>query len=394
MASKSKDYYQILGIQRDAGAEEIKKAYRKLALKYHPDKNPGDKEAEDKFKEIAEAYEILSDPDKRKTYDRHGYEGVKGAFHGGGFNWEDFHHGGEFQDIFGDMLGSIFGFGRAGGGGRGGARARGRDLRVHLEIGLDQVIRGSKQEITLKRLERCGVCNGTGAKKGSKPSRCQRCGGSGHLRVSQGFFQLTTTCDVCRGRGEVISNPCGECHGEGRVQEKATIAVGIPRGIENGTQLRIIGEGEAGPEGAPRGDLYVVLTIAEDGHYQRDGHDLHYEQTISFVQAALGDEIEIETPWGKRKLKIPAGSQARDRIKIANCGIPYDDAENSPKGHLFAHLKVVIPKKLTERQKELLREFAKESGEHPGEETGKGFFEKVKETFKESLDEIIGNRDE
>ncbi len=395
MASTSKDYYQILGVERTANADEVKKAYRKLAIQYHPDKNPGDKEAEDRFKEIAEAYEILSDPSKRANYDRFGYEGIKGAFHGrgGGFSWEDFHHTQDFEDIFGNLFGGFFGFG--GGGGRSQGRPRGRDLRVRLEISLDEALKGAKTQITLKRLESCETCTGTGAKKGSKPERCSRCKGAGQVRVTQGFFQLTSTCDVCRGRGEVHKNPCADCQGQGRVEKKAKIEITIPRGVENGTQLRVIGEGEAGSPGAPRGDLYVVLSVAPDERYERDGHDLHYVQPISFVQATLGDEFEIETPWGKAKLKVPAGAQHADKMRLHNHGAPMEDAEDAPRGSLYAHLKIVIPKKLNERQKELMREFSKESGELGHElQEEKGFFERVKETIKDSLDDLMGKSQE
>lgn len=391
MASKSKDYYQILGVAKEATADEIKKAYRKLAIKYHPDKNQGNTEAEDKFKEVAEAYEVLSDPDKRKAFDRHGYEGVKGQFRGGGFSWDQFHHGQEFEDIFGDVLGSLFGFGGGGGGRARGGKPRGRDLRVRLDVDLKTVLNGGKTEITIKRLETCKPCKGSGAKPGTKSSKCSRCSGSGHIRVSQGFFQLTTTCDVCRGRGEVIANACAECGGEGRVQERVKISLDIPAGIETGTQLRIIGEGEAGPQGSQRGDLYVVLAVEDDPRYARDGDDLHFEQEISIVQASLGDEIEIETPWGPNKLKIPAGAQFGEKVRMANLGIPRDESKDAPRGHLYAHLKVIVPKKLNEKQKEILRQFAEESGFKPGEiHEEKGFFEKAKEAFED----LIGKKED
>ncbi len=388
MGSKSKDYYQILGVGREASGEDIKRAYRKLAIRYHPDKNPGDKEAEEHFKEIAEAYEVLSDPEKKRLYDQYGYEGVKGAFHHGGFNWEDFHHAQDFDDIFGNLIGSLFGFG---GGARTRGRARGRDIRVHLGILLDDVLHGKESELTLKRLESCKTCGGSGHKAGSKPKKCNRCGGSGQLHVMQGFFHLTTTCDVCHGRGEIVSNPCETCGGAGRTSERAKISLRIPRGVETGTQLRVIGEGEAGPPGSPRGDLYVVLTVENHERYERDGFDLHYEQPISFAQAALGEELEVQTPWGPAKLKIPSGTQPGQQFKIPNHGVPHGDAEKAPRGTLHAHVRIQVPKKLGDRQKELLREFAKEMGEVPGQaHEEKGFFEKM----KDSIEEIIGKKEE
>lgn len=376
MASQTKDYYQLLGVERTATAEEIKKAYRKLAVKWHPDKNPGNKEAEEKFKEISEAYEVLSDPEKRQLFDRYGYEGVKGQFRGGGFSWEDFHHTDEFSDIFGDLFGSIFGFG---GGGRGG-RSRGRDLRIRLEITLEDVLFGKETELSLRRLEVCDTCGGNGARIGSAPQACRRCGGSGQLRIAQGFFSLTTTCDVCGGAGRIISDPCPDCHGQGRRNEKVTLKINVPRGVETGTQLRLLGEGEAGPVGGDRGDLYVALTVHEHARYQRDHADLHCEEPISFAQAALGDDVTVQTPYGPYSFKIPAGTQTGHRFRVPNHGVPRGDSPDAPRGNLYVHVRVQVPKKLTDRQRELLREFAHESGEEAPKEE-KGFFGK----FKESL---------
>lgn len=376
MASQTKDYYQILGVDRTATPDEIKKAYRKLAVKYHPDKNPDNKEAEDKFKEISEAYEVLSDSEKRQLFDRYGYEGVKSQFRGGGFSWEDFHHGDEFGDLFGDLFGSIFGFG---GGGRS-QRPRGRDLRIRLDISLDDVLFGKETELSLRRLEVCTGCGGSGARKGSHPQTCRRCGGSGQLRITQGFFSLTTTCDVCGGQGRTITDPCPNCHGQGRTNEKVTLKINVPRGIETGTQLRLVGEGEAGPIGGDRGDLYVAITVHDDPRYQRDHLDLHAEEPISFVQAALGDDLTVQTPWGPYTFKLPAGTQSAHRFRISNHGVPRTDNAESARGNLYIHVKIQTPKKLTDRQKELLREFAREGGEAiPKEE--KGFFNKFKETL-------------
>lgn len=383
----TKDYYQTLGVEKTATADEIKKAYRKLAMKYHPDRNPGDQAAEDSFKEISEAYEILSDPEKRQTYDRFGYEGVKGSFRRGGFSWEDFHHAQEFEDIFGDLFGSFFGFTGARGGAT--ARRRGRDLRVRLDVTLEDILLGKEVDITLKRLETCGTCGGTGAKPGTKPKTCARCGGHGQIRISQGFFHLTTTCDVCHGTGNVIPDPCPECRGQGRINQRVQLKIHVPRGVDTGTQLRVAGEGEAGPQGSARGDLYVVLNVEEDARYQRDGFDLHFEEQLTFVQAALGDEVELKTPWGPHKLKIPAGTQTGQRFRINNFGVPRGDYEESPRGNLYVHARVMVPKKLNDRQKDLLREFAAESGETAHHED-KGFFGKL----REAVDELTGKKEE
>lgn len=379
MASEKKDYYKLLELERGASADEIKRAYRKLAVKHHPDRNPDDPGAENKFKDIAEAYEVLSDPQKRQMYDQYGAEGLKGQFHGrgGGFSWEDFHHAGDFEDIFGDLFGSLFGMGGMGGGRR--AR-RGRDMRVRLEITLEDALKGADKEITMRRMEACTACGGSGAKPGSQPQPCQRCGGHGQLRIAQGFFNMTATCDVCGGTGKVITEPCQECRGQGRKQEKATIKLRIPRGVDSGVQLRMIGEGEAGPPGGERGDLYIALNVRDHSRYERQGADLHCEEPIGIVQATLGDQIEVETPWGKQNLSIPAGTQPMDRFRIANCGVPRADNDAAPRGNLYVYAKVIVPKKLTPRQKELLTEFVKEGGEAipKGE---KGFFDRFKESF-------------
>ncbi|MEN6626164.1 MAG: molecular chaperone DnaJ [Candidatus Sumerlaeia bacterium] len=375
MASETKDYYKTLGVERDATAEQIKKAYRKLAIKYHPDKNFDNvAEAEEKFKELSEAFEVLSDPQKRAAYDHYGYEGVKGQFRGGGFSWDDFHHAGEFEDLFGNLFGSLFGFG----GGAGHGRPRGRDMRVRLDLSLEDVISGKETELTLKRLELCTVCNGSGARPGSSPKTCPRCGGAGRLRLVQGFFSMTTTCDVCHGRGQVISDPCPDCGGQGRSERKVSIRLRVPRGVDDGTQLRMVGEGEAGPPGGDRGDLYVVLNVKRHKRYERDGIDLHAQEAISFTLAALGGECTVETPYGPQTIKVPAGSQPGHTIRLANYGVPRADSEDAPRGSLYCHLTVQVPKKLTERQRELLQELAKESGENPAP-GAKGFFDKVRE---------------
>lgn len=381
MSTVRKDYYEILGVTRDADGDVIKTAYRKLAIRYHPDKNPGNAEAEETFKQVAEAYEVLSDPEKRTRYDRYGYDGVKSGFGQGGFNWNDFNHASDFEDIFGDLFGGIFGGGRR----RRGGAPSGRDLRIRMEITLEDVLHGRETTIRLKRLEKCATCDGRGHPADSKPQTCSRCGGHGQLRVSQGFFQLTTTCDVCRGRGTIVKDPCATCRGEGRTREEAEVPLRLPLGLDNGVQLRIIGEGEAGPNGGARGDLYVAISVAEHDRYLREGHDLHYEQTITFRQAALGETLEVETPWGPFKLKIPAGAQNGRRFRISNHGVPRSDREDSARGDLYAHIRVLVPQKLTEKQKKLLREFAEACGEEDGkapEQDHKGFFSRMRDTFE------------
>lgn len=375
MASENKDYYKILGVERDATADQIKKAYRKLAVKYHPDRNMDNvDESEEKFKELSEAYEVLSDPNKRAAYDRYGYEGVRSQFHGGGFDWGDFHHASEFEDLFGNLFGSFFGFGGGGGGGR----VRGRDLRVRIELTLEDALMGKETELTLKRLELCPTCNGSGARAGSSPRTCSRCGGAGRLRLVQGFFSMTTTCDVCHGRGQVIGDPCPDCGGQGRTERKVTLPLRVPRGVDDGNQLRLIGEGEAGPPGGDRGDLYVVLSVRRHKRYERDGIDLHAKEAISFTLAALGGEVTLETPYGPQVVKVPTGTQPGHVIKLAGFGVPRADSADAPRGSLFCHLTIQVPKKLSDRQRELLQELAHESGEnHPG--AAKGFFDKVRE---------------
>lgn len=380
MPTEKKDYYEILGIGRSASAEDIKRAYRKLAIQYHPDKNRADPQAEEQFKEVSEAYEVLSDPQKRQTYDRFGYEGIKGQWSRGGFSWDDFHHASDFEDIFGDLFGSFFGFG----GGRGRARRsrpRGRDLRLRLDVTLEDVLFGKEAEISLKRLETCTSCGGSGTAEGSAPQTCARCRGMGQLRIAQGFFSMTTTCDACGGSGQIIQDPCRTCNGNGRTNERVTLKINIPRGVETGTQLRLLGEGEAGPQGGDRGDLYVVLNVEPHDRYEREGLDLHCTEPITFAQAALGTELEVQTPYEPYTVKIPHGTQPGQRFRINNHGVPRGDSNSAPRGNLFVHVRVVVPKKLNDRQKELLQQFAEESGEQLKNGQSKGFFDRFRESF-------------
>ncbi len=342
-----RDYYEVLGVAKGASADEIKKAYRKLAMKHHPDRNPDDKTAEEKFKEASEAYEILSDEDKRAAYDRHGHAGVDpnmgaGGFGGGGAN---------FSDIFGDVFGDIFG-----GGGRGGARsARGADLRYTLELSLEEAVRGTKVQIRVPTQVTCEVCDGSGAKKGTQPETCRTCGGAGQVRVQQGFFAMAQTCPTCRGRGKVIKDPCNACHGHGRVEKTKTLDVKIPAGVDTGDRIRLAGEGQAGANGAPTGDLYVQVQVRDHAIFQRDGADLYCEVPISFADAALGGELEVPTLDGRVKLKIPEGTQTGKLFRLRGKGV--SPVRGGGPGDLLCRVQVETPVQLTKRQKELLREF-------------------------------------
>ncbi|WP_308621451.1 molecular chaperone DnaJ [uncultured Desulfovibrio sp.] len=347
-----RDYYEVLSVSRDAGADEIKHAYRKLAMRYHPDRNPGDADAEIRFREAAEAYEVLRDPEKRARYDRFGHAGVQGG--AGGFgNAEDiFAH---FSDIFGDL----FGFG---GSMRGSRAEAGADLRYNLTISFAQAAHGDEISLTLPRHVECPDCKGSGAAPGSKAEPCRQCHGTGQVRRNQGFFQLAMPCPACRGTGRVISRPCARCKGEGRVEDSREIMVRIPAGVDTGTRLRVRGEGEAGFHGGPPGDLYVVLTVEDDARWERHGQDLIFTQELSFTQAALGCRVEvpgIDAPLG---MDIPRGVQSGALLRLAGQGMPYPGRKQ--RGDMLVAVKVVTPTRLSARQEELLREF-----ERAGEET-------------------------
>lgn len=348
-----RDYYEVLSVSRNAGTEEIKHAYRKLAMRYHPDKNPGDAEAEVKFREAAEAYEVLRDPEKRARYDRFGHAGVQGNAGAGFGNAEDiFAH---FSDIFGDL----FGFG---GSMRGSRAEAGADLRYNLTISFAQAAHGDEISLTLPRHVECPDCKGSGAAPGSKPEPCRQCHGTGQVRRNQGFFQLAMPCPACRGTGRIIARPCARCKGEGRVEDSREIMVRIPAGVDTGTRLRVRGEGEAGVHGGPPGDLYVVLTVEDDARWERHGQDLVFTQELSFTQAALGCRVEvpgIDAPLG---MDIPKGVQSGALLRLAGQGMPYPGRKQ--RGDLLVAVKVVTPTRLNARQEELLREF-----ERAGEET-------------------------
>ncbi len=341
-----KDFYEILGLNRDASEEEIKKAYRKLAMKHHPDRNPDTPKSEEYFKEAKEAYEILSDAQKRAAYDQYGHAGIDpqaGGFGPGG--------AGGFADAFGDIFGDIFGGGR--GGGRSGVY-RGADLRYNLEISLEDAARGAETRIRIPTMEQCEACGGSGAKKGTSPTTCPTCHGHGQVRMQQGFFSIQQTCPKCHGNGRFVADPCQTCHGAGRVKQHKTLSVKIPAGVDEGDRIRLSGEGEHGVSGGPSGDLYVQIHIKPHQVFQRDHDDLHCEMPVSFTIAALGGEIEIPTLDGMAKIKIPAETQSGKVFRLRGKGIK--GVRSHGHGDLMCHVVVETPVNLTERQKELLRE--------------------------------------
>jgi molecular chaperone DnaJ len=373
MANK-RDFYDILGVNRDASEEDIKKSYRKLAMKYHPDRNPDSKDAEEKFKEAKEAYEILSDADKRRAYDAYGHAGVNPQM-GGGAGGEGF---GGFSEAFGDIFGEIFGGGRRGGGQQ---VYRGADLRYNMEISLEQAARGTETKIRIPSLDECDTCHGSGAKPGTKAKTCQTCNGQGQVRMQQGFFSIQQTCPTCHGTGKVIPEPCPTCHGAGRTKNHKTLSVKIPAGVDDGDRIRLSGEGEAGVNGGPAGDLYVVVQLKPHSVFQRDGADLHCEMPITFTVAALGGEISIPTLDGEAKIKIPAETQSGQVFRLRGKGIR--PVRQTSAGDLMCHVVVETPVRLTERQKELLREL-EEINKKDGDKhnpRAKSFMDKVKDFF-------------
>jgi molecular chaperone DnaJ len=368
------DYYEVLGVVRTASDQELKTAYRKLAMQYHPDRNPGDHAAEEKFKQCSEAYQVLADPDKRAAYDRYGHAGVSGAGQGG-FNGGPF---GDIQDL-GDIFGDLFGFNVGGGGGRKASRAqKGRDVRFDQTIEFEDAVFGKEVQVKVRRMEACDNCRGSGTSSGRGPSTCQQCQGRGQVRYQQGFFSIARTCNVCGGTGSVISDPCVSCRGDGRVERQHSIAVNIPAGVEDGTRIRYQGEGDAGRFGGPSGDLYVVLTVKAHAFFERDGNDLHCVMPISFTQAALGAEIQIQTLEGETGLKIPEGTQSGREFRVRGKGVPYLNEHG--RGDLVVQVAVQTPKKLTRVQKELLRQLG-ETIEVENTPTSRSLFEKVKEIF-------------
>ena len=381
-----RDYYTVLGVNRDASEEDIKKAYRKLAMKHHPDRNPEDRTSEEKFKEAKAAYEILSDAKKRAAYDQFGHAGVDASAgfgagaRGFGGNAEGF---GGFADAFGDIFGEIFGNAGAGAGGRGRGNGvyRGADLRYNLELSLEDAARGTEAKIRIPAMEQCTTCHGTGAKAGTQPKACPTCHGQGQVRVSQGFFSIQQTCPHCHGAGKIIADPCPTCEGAGRVKRHKTLSVKIPAGVDQDDRIRLGGEGEAGLNGGPSGDLYVVVNLKPHSVFQRDNSDLHCEMPISFTTAALGGEIEIPTLDGHAKVKVPPETQSGQVFRLRNKGIK--GVRSSVHGDLFCHVAVETPVKLTPRQRELLHEFEVISAQNPGAHNprAKNWLDRVREFF-------------
>lgn len=344
------DYYEVLGVSRDAGDQELKSAYRKLALKFHPDRNPGNHEAEERFKEASEAYQVLSDADKRAAYDRYGHAGLGNS----GFGGSPFGGAVDLGDIFGDLFGQMFDMG---GGSRTASRQqRGDDLRFDLTIEFEETIFGAEKEVRIRRHEACSACQGRGSASGRGPSTCAQCQGRGQLRYQQGFFSVARTCSVCHGTGAIISDPCQTCRGETRVVKELKLNVKVPAGVEDGTRIRYSGEGDAGRSNGPKGDLYIVIAIRAHAFFERDGHDLHCVVPISFPQAALGAEIAIQAIDGEVTLKIPEGTQSGKEIHIRGKGVPY--LNDRGRGDLVVQVIVQIPRKLSKAQRDLVKQMA------------------------------------
>ena len=363
--STKRDYYDVLGVDKSADATAIKKAYRKLAMKYHPDKNPGDKEAEEKFKEINEAYEVLSDETKRRNYDQFGHEGVNGQGVGGagGFGGQGF---GGFDDIFGDIFGDMFGGGFSGGSRqRRRGPERGADIKQRVNISFEEAAFGKKVQVKINRSEECDQCHGSGAKPGTSKKTCPTCHGSGQVQSVQrtpfGNIASTRTCSTCNGEGEVIDSPCSKCHGKGSIRKTKTIEVDIPAGIDNGQMIKLGGQGELGTRGGPRGDLYIEVNVQSHPLFTRDGYDVYLEMPITFAQATLGDKIQVPTLDGKVEYEVPEGTQTGTVFRLKGKGIP--KLKSNVRGDQYVKVTVEIPKKLNEKQKELVREFAKECGQ-------------------------------
>ncbi len=375
----TRDYYDTLGVERGSSEADIKRAYRKLALKYHPDRNKDDPSADGKFKEVSEAYEVLSDTEKRRVYDQYGHDGLKGR----GFGTSGVDPMDIFESIFGGRAGGGGGgifeqFFGGGGGGRTAAR-QGSHLRISVRISLAEAFSGVERTIGLKRNESCTTCRGSGARKGTTPERCARCAGRGRVGVQQAFFMMQTTCPDCRGAGEVVRDPCPDCRGRGSVPAKRDITIKVPAGVHDGSQLRLSGEGEPGDQGGPRGDLFCVIEVDDHELFERDGDDLLCEVPISFAQAALGADIEVPTLSGRAELSIPSGSQSGKVFRLSGKGMP--SVYGHGKGNLHVRIQIETPRKLDARQRELLEEFAEIENKAVGTRR-KSFFEKVRDLFE------------
>lgn len=375
-----RDFYEVLGVQKGASNDELKKAYRKLAMKYHPDKNPGDEKAEAQFKELNEAYEVLKDEQKRAAYDQFGhaaFEQAGGPRGAGGFDF-----GGGFADIFDEMFGDIMGGRR---GGRARAQARGQDLRYNMDVSLEDAYHGKKATITVPSSTGCDTCNGTGGKDGAAPETCSTCGGAGKVRSQQGFFTVERTCVSCGGQGRVIKDPCRTCRGSGRVRKDKTLEVTIPPGVEDGTRIRLAGEGEAGMNGAPAGDLYIFLSVQPHRLFQRDGANLYMRAPLSMTTAALGGEIEVPTiEGGKVRVSIPKGCQNGHQFRLRGKGM--NVLRSTARGDMFMEAAVEVPVNLNAKQKELLKEFEQAGEQRTHSPEAHGFFDKVKNFFEDLSD--------
>jgi molecular chaperone DnaJ len=368
------DYYEVLQVERTANDGELKTAYRKLAMEFHPDRNPNNPEAEDKFKSCSEAYQVLSDPDKRAAYDRFGHAGVGGAgnpFAGGGSPFQQ----GDLGDIFGDLFGEMF---NMGGNRRASRQQRGRDLKFDMRLEFEEAVFGVEREITIRRAEACDDCSGTGAEGGKPPETCQQCGGRGQVRSQQGFFSVARTCPVCSGTGVMVKNPCKTCRGDARITREHKIMVKVPAGVESDTRIRYTGEADAGRFGGPGGDLYVVLEVKSHRFFERDGDDLHCTIPVSFPQAALGTELAVETLEGNETLKVPEGTQSGKEFRLRGKGVPHLNAHG--KGDLIVEVRVQTPGKMSKQQKDLMKQLA-ETMTIENTPRSRGLFGKVKDIF-------------
>jgi molecular chaperone DnaJ len=375
-AQTKRDYYEVLGVERSCTEQELKSAYRKLAMQYHPDRNPGDSVAEEKFKEASEAYSVLASPDKRQRYDRFGHAGVNGGgFGAGGSGFEEV----IFQD-FGDLFGDLFGgmFSGAGGGRRRNRAQRGDDLRVDLKLEFEEAVFGTEREVRFRRHEACDTCNGSGAQPGKSKVTCTTCGGQGQVRMQRSFLSIAQTCPSCRGAGTVITDPCKTCRGEGYQLREKVLSVTIPEGVEDGTQIRHTGQGQPGANGGPAGDLYVVLDVKEHSFFEREGKDLYCVVPVSFPQASLGAEITIPTLYGDHVLKVPEGTQSGTSLRVKGKGVPI--LRGHGKGDLIVEVRVQTPAKLNKRQRELLQELAALTSIE-NKPQRKSLFTKVKDIF-------------
>jgi molecular chaperone DnaJ len=368
-----RDYYEVLGVRRDSDEAALKKAYRRLALQHHPDRNPDDPEAEERFKEASEAYAVLSDSDKRRAYDRFGFEGVGAA---GGTGGSEFGDLGGFTDLFNDLFGDLFG--QRAGGRRRGRGQRGADLRYNLEVELAQVVTGLEPKLSIPKMRPCATCEGSGQRPGTEPERCARCRGTGQVVFQQGFFRISRPCDACGGEGEVVRDRCTDCRGAGRIEGHQSIQVRIPPGVDDGARLRLSGEGEAGIAGGPPGDLYVVISIKPHPMFVRDGAELHCEVPVQFVKAALGAEIEVPTLDGKVTMRIAEGTQSGTVLRLRGKGVP--TLRQTTRGDQLVRIFVEVPTKLTDSQRQLLEQFADETGAEVSPAT-KGFVDKLRDLF-------------